>query len=121
MVQPTRQRGLVLLALFLSGLAGLMHEVVWAKLLANLTGSTAKAHAVVLAVFMGGLALGAVLFGRRSDGRERPLRVYVWLEILIGLYCIALPFLTQGAGALYESLAGATFEQGGLKLVLRRP
>lgn len=119
MVQPTRQRGLVLLALFLSGLAGLMHEVVWAKLLANLTGSTAKAHAVVLAVFMGGLALGAVLFGRGSDKRDRPLRVYVWLEVLIGLYCIALPFLTQGAGALYESLAGATFEQGGLKLVLR--
>ena len=119
MAQPTRQRGLVLLALFLSGLAGLMHEVVWAKLLANLTGSTAKAHAVVLAVFMGGLALGAVLFGRRSDSRERPLRVYVWLEVLIGVYCIALPFLTQGAGALYEGLAAATFEQPGLKLVLR--
>jgi len=119
MVQPTRQRGLVLLALFLSGLAGLMHEVVWAKLLANLTGSTAKAHAVVLAVFMGGLALGAVLFGRGSDKRDRPLRVYVWLEVLIGLYCIALPFLTQGAGALYESLAAATFEQPGLKLALR--
>jgi predicted membrane-bound spermidine synthase len=119
MAQPTRQRGLVLLALFLSGLAGLMHEVVWAKLLANLTGSTAKAHAVVLAVFMGGLALGAVLFGRRSDSRERPLRVYVWLEVLIGVYCIALPFLTKGAGALYEGLAAATFEQPGLKLVLR--
>ncbi|MBM3986883.1 MAG: tetratricopeptide repeat protein [Planctomycetes bacterium] len=119
MVQPTRQRGLVLLALFLSGLAGLMHEVVWAKLLANLTGSTAKAHAVVLAVFMGGLALGAVLFGRGSDKRDRPLRVYVWLEVLIGLYCIALPFLTQGAGALYEGLAAATFEQPGLKLALR--
>ena len=109
----------MLLALFLSGLAGLMHEVVWAKLLANLTGSTAKAHAVVLAVFMGGLAIGAVWFGRRSDKRERPLKVYVALEVLIGLYCLVLPFLTQGAGALYESLAGATFEQPGLKLVLR--
>ncbi len=109
----------MLLALFLSGLAGLMHEVVWAKLLANLTGSTAKAHAVVLAVFMGGLAIGAVWFGRRSDKRERPLKVYVALEVLIGLYCLVLPFLTKGAGALYESMAAATFEQPGLKLVLR--
>lgn len=109
----------MLLALFLSGLAGLMHEVVWAKLLANLTGSTAKAHAVVLAVFMGGLAIGAIWFGRRSDKRERPLKVYVALEVLIGLYCLVLPFLTKGAGALYESMAAATFEQPGLKLVLR--
>ncbi len=119
MTSSTRQRGLVLLALFLSGLAGLMHEVVWAKLLANLTGSTAKAHAVVLGVFMGGLALGAVLFGKRSDKRERPLMVYVVLEILIGLYCIALPWLTGIAGAMYESVAAATFEQAGLKTVLR--
>lgn len=119
MTSSTRQRGLVLLALFLSGLAGLMHEVVWAKLLANLTGSTAKAHAVVLGVFMGGLAVGAVLFGKRSDKRERPLMVYVVLEVLIGLYCIALPWLTDAAGALYENLAAATFEQPGLKTVLR--
>ncbi len=119
MTSSTRQRGLVLLALFLSGLAGLMHEVVWAKLLANLTGSTAKAHAVVLGVFMGGLALGAVLFGKRSDKRERPLMVYVVLEVLIGLYCIALPWLTGIAGALYENVAAATFEQAGLKVVLR--
>jgi alpha-tubulin suppressor-like RCC1 family protein/predicted membrane-bound spermidine synthase/tetratricopeptide (TPR) repeat protein len=109
----------VLLALFLSGLAGLMHEVVWAKLLANLTGSTAKAHAVVLSVFMGGLAIGAVLFGRRSDRRARPLLVYVVLEVAIGIYCLLLPWLTKGAGAVYEAAAAATFEQAGLKLVLR--
>jgi predicted membrane-bound spermidine synthase/tetratricopeptide (TPR) repeat protein len=119
MTSPPRPRGLVFLALFLSGLAGLMHEVVWAKLLANLTGSTAKSHAVVLSVFMGGLAIGAVIFGRRSDKRERPLMVYVWLEVLIGLYCLVLPILTKGAGSVYESLAAATFEQQNLKLVLR--
>ncbi|MCC7011166.1 MAG: fused MFS/spermidine synthase [Planctomycetes bacterium] len=119
MASPSRPRGLVLLALFLSGLAGLMHEVVWAKLLANLTGSTAKSHAVVLSVFMGGLAIGAILFGRRSDKRERPLKVYVWLELSIAAYCLVLPLLTKGAGAIYEGLAAATFEQAGLKLTLR--
>ena len=49
---------LVLAAFCLSGFAGLMHQVVWAKLLAGLIGTTAHAQAVVLAVFMGGLALG---------------------------------------------------------------
>ena len=33
--------------------AGLMHQVVWAKLLAGLIGTTAHAQAAVLAVFMG--------------------------------------------------------------------
>ena len=56
-------RGLVLAAFFLSGFAGLMHQVVWAKLLVQLLGTTAPAQATVLAVFMGGLALGAVTIG----------------------------------------------------------
>jgi spermidine synthase/tetratricopeptide (TPR) repeat protein len=119
MASVPRSRGLILLALFLSGAAGLMHEVVWAKLLASLTGSTAKSHAVVLSVFMGGLAIGAVLFGRRSDRRERPLYVYVWLEIAVGLYCLALPVITRAAGALYESLAAAAFEATAMKVPLR--
>ena len=43
-------------AFFLSGCAGLMHQVVWSKLLVNLIGATAYAQAAVLTVFMGGLA-----------------------------------------------------------------
>jgi spermidine synthase len=114
-----KHRGLVLTALFLSGVAGLMHEVVWARLLASLIGSTAISQAVVLGVFMGGLALGAVLFGRRSDRRGHPLGTYVALEIAIGVYCLALPLLTRGAGFVYEQLAGAVFESFALKLALR--
>ena len=48
----------VLAAFCLSGFAALMHQVVWAKLLVQLIGATAYAQVVVLAVFMGGLALG---------------------------------------------------------------
>ena len=60
-------------AFFLSGFAGLMHQVVWARLLLHLLGATAYAQATVLAVFMGGLAIGAVVIGRRVDARGRPL------------------------------------------------
>ncbi len=59
----------LLFAFFLSGFAGLMHQVVWAKLLVRLIGSTAVAQATVLAVFMAGLAAGALFFGRRADRR----------------------------------------------------
>ncbi len=66
--------GAIYAAFFLSGVAGLMHEVVWAKQLVQLIGATAHAQAVVLAVFMGGLALGSAGFGRWVDRHGRPLR-----------------------------------------------
>ncbi len=114
-----RGRGIVLLALFVSGMAGLMHEVVWAKYLIDLMGNTAHSNAVVLTVFMGGLAAGAVIFGRRADRWERPLIAYAWLEVLIGLYALVLPFFIGLAGATYEAAAARWFEHGTLKLVLR--
>jgi len=106
-------------AFFLSGFAGLMHQVIWAKLLVQLIGATAYAQVVVLAVFMGGLALGAVLFGRRADRSGRPLRIYVVLELLIGAYCLVLPLLLYLTSLGYVSLATHFFELGALTLLLR--
>src|SRR5690349_9710038 len=96
-----------------------MHEIVWAKLLVSLIGSTAHAQVVVLAVFMGGLALGSFFFGRRSDRREKPLATYARLEFLIAAYGLALPFLLRATGAAYESLAVHFIEQGGPLFALR--
>ncbi len=112
-------RGPLFAAIFLSGLAGLMHEIVWAKLLVSLIGSTAHAQVVVLTVFMGGLALGSYFFGRRSDRRERPLATYARLEFLIAAYGLALPFLLRATGAGYEALASRYFEHGGPLFALR--
>ena len=55
-------RGLLascLLALVLSGAAGLIYQVAWTRRLASVTSATAAAQALVLAVFMAGLSLGA--------------------------------------------------------------
>ena len=103
-------RGLVLGAFFLSGFAGLMHQVVWAKLLVQLLGSTAPAQATVLAVFMGGLALGAVAIGRRVDRVGRPLGTYVALEFAIAAYCLLLPLFVAAAGEGYVALATRFFD-----------
>ena len=98
-----------LLALFLSGAAGLVHEVAWAKLLARLIGSTAHAQALVLALFMGGLAIGAVRYGRRVSAGPEGLRLYGRLEIRIGAYGVALPALAQLAAGAHDALAPLTF------------
>jgi predicted membrane-bound spermidine synthase/tetratricopeptide (TPR) repeat protein len=117
---PTRSaRRALAAAIFLSGLAGLMHEIVWSKLLVSLIGSTAHAQVVVLTVFMGGLALGSFFFGGRSDRREKPLATYSRLEFLIAGYGLVLPFLLRAAGIGYEALATRFMEHGAELFALR--
>ena len=72
---------IVLLLFFCSGATALVYEVLWSKYLALLFGSTIQAQTVVLAVFMGGLALGNKLFGGRADRSPRPLVVYGGIEM----------------------------------------
>lgn len=45
-------RFIVFLIFFLSGMAGLIYEVVWAKHLSLFLGNTAQAHTIVLATFL---------------------------------------------------------------------
>ncbi len=86
---------------FVSGAAGLVYEVVWMQMLAVTLGGTAPAVAAVLAAFMGGLALGSALGGRLVDRLGRPLFWYAGLELFVGLYALAFPYLYRGADALY--------------------
>lgn len=81
----------VALAFIISGICGLIYEVVWAKYLALFIGNTTYAHTVVLATFMGGLAVGAYFWGKRSDITSSRLRLYGFLEVIIGLYCFFYP------------------------------
>lgn len=81
----------VMLCLFVSGMAGLLYEVVWARYLALFLGHTSYAVVVVLVAFMGGLALGNAWFGARADRARHPLAFYAWLEIGIGLCAEVFP------------------------------
>ena len=58
-----RQYSLYLI-FFFSGLGGLIYESVWTHYLKLFLGSAAYAQALVLGLFMGGLALGAWLSNR---------------------------------------------------------
>ena len=99
-------RWIISLVFFLSGVAGLIYEVVWAKQLALLFGNTAQAHTVVLATFMGGLAAGYGYFGKIADKKANPLRLYAWMEMAMGLLgALTIPLL-QWLDSAYFGLAG---------------
>lgn len=81
----------VSLLIVLSGFAGLVYQVVWAKHLTLSLGGAAAAHTAVLALFLGGLAGGNALFGPLADRTRSPLAVYALLEIGIGIWGILSP------------------------------
>ncbi|MBI5800199.1 MAG: fused MFS/spermidine synthase [Verrucomicrobia bacterium] len=91
----------VLLLFFCSGATALVYEVLWSKHLALVLGSTVQAQTVVLAVFMGGLALGNRLFGRRADAVSHPLALYGKLEIAIGFYALIFHLLHSVADKVF--------------------
>ncbi len=93
---------LVFACYFLTGSFGLCYEVVWSRYLALMIGNTAHAHTAVLATFMGGLALGAWIFGGVADRVRNGLRVYGWLEVVVGLLAISFPQVF----ALWEAVLG---------------
>ncbi|HOW65257.1 MAG TPA: fused MFS/spermidine synthase [Verrucomicrobiota bacterium] len=82
---------LILLLFFCSGATALVYEVLWAKHLSLMFGSTIQAQALVLAVFMGGLAAGNRLAGIWADRWRWPLKMYGFLEIGIALYACFFP------------------------------
>ncbi|TMA37638.1 MAG: hypothetical protein E6J79_09875 [Deltaproteobacteria bacterium] len=102
-VTPAAARGVqTLVAVFLlSGSAGLMHEVVWVRLLGLVFGATSLAVSTVLAAFMGGLALGSHGIGRRLPHIADPRRAYGLLEIGIGIAALAVPLLLDVIQPVY--------------------
>ena len=73
----------VSLCFLLSGAAGLIYQVAWGKSLGLIFGNTVYATATVLAVFMGGLALGSALLSRWAEKRDDAIALYGWIELVV--------------------------------------
>lgn len=72
-----------------SGFTGLIYESTWSQYLRLLVGHAALAQALVLAIFMGGMAAGAVLAAHLAHRRFNLLRLYAGVEGAIGLMALA--------------------------------
>ena len=90
---------------FSSGAAALMYEVVWVRSLSLVFGGTHLAVTAVLTVFMGGLALGSYVIGRRVDRVTAPLKLYGYLEIGIAVSAAVFIAAMQIYPSLYSALA----------------
>jgi predicted membrane-bound spermidine synthase len=110
---------MILLLFFCSGATALVYEVVWSKYLSLMFGSTIYAQTIVLAVFMGGLALGNLLIGKRADLLKAPLSGYGRLEVIIGLYAFCFSWLYQAVDLLFVALGSRLLDHSGWLLLLK--
>ena len=90
---------MILALAFLSGAAGLVYEVLWARHLALLFGATALAQTTVLAVFLGGLSAGGARLGRAVDRAASAARFYARLEWAVAALGLAAPLLLRFEGS----------------------
>lgn len=104
---------------FLSGSAGLIYQVLWMRSLGLFFGSDMYGVSIILAVFMGGLALGSWLGGSVAERTSRPLLFYGLAELGIGFF--ALPFagiLAELDPLLRSSYSGSPELYGAVRVLL---
>lgn len=116
---PIPYKQTVLLVFMLSGFAGLVYEVVWARQLVLVFGNTTQAISAILTGFFGGMALGSVLGGRLADRVRSPLRMYAILELLVVVGVLITPVAFGGLREVYRGAFGA-LETSPLLLALVR-
>ncbi|OGZ45461.1 MAG: hypothetical protein A3C84_00040 [Candidatus Ryanbacteria bacterium RIFCSPHIGHO2_02_FULL_48_12] len=104
---------------FISGAAGLIYEIVWTRLLVFVFGATTNSMVAVVSAFLGGLALGSLLFGKLADRTTDPkilLRLYAKLELGVALTALSSLYLLHLMTPLYATLSDGTSVTGSLLL-----
>ncbi len=94
----------LLLLFVLSGAAGLIYEVVWARQLVLVFGNTSQAVSTILTGFFGGLAIGGAVGGRVADRVARPLRLYGFLELIVVVVVVLTPLTFRLIGEVYRGI-----------------
>ena len=107
---------------FLSGASALVYQVVWERMLTLVFGLSTLSVAAVLSAFLGGMALGARIFGPIADRSPRPLRVYAFVELGIAIAGLAtfgfIPVLMGGFSALYTVIEPGWFGSNLIRFAL---
>jgi spermidine synthase len=105
---PKNGRNLFFLIFTASGFAGLLYESLWTHYLKLFLGHAAYAQTLVLAVFMGGMALGSWFSARYSKRWSNLLLGYAFVEAIVGIFAVAFhPFYVQFLDLAYTRLIPA--------------
>ncbi|MBL8618073.1 MAG: hypothetical protein JNM72_20845 [Deltaproteobacteria bacterium] len=105
---------ILFLGLVLSGLAGIINQVVWQRAVKLfLGGSETLSAMVVVIVFLGGLGLGAALAGRRVGGLKNPLLGLGLIELgLAGVNLVVTLILSLDLSASVSAAQGLASAAG---------
>ncbi len=109
----------ILMLYFLSGVSGLVLQVVWMYKLGLVFGNASYATAVTLASFFLGLALGGWYAGRKAHKFSRLLRIYGIIELMIGISAFVLLFGLEYYKTNYHIVVSALTDQTGLLLLAK--
>lgn len=84
---------------FISGVAALVYQICWQRLLFSAFGIDIESVTIVVSVFMLGLGLGAIAGGQLADWKPRQALLFFALtELGIGVFGIFSPDLIRAAG-----------------------
>ena len=94
--------------LFASGFCALIYQVAWTREFRMVFGASTMATAMVLAIFVGCLGVGSLLFGARAESRWRrsPLQAYWRLEAGIAASAALTPPLLDLVRWCYVASGG---------------
>jgi predicted membrane-bound spermidine synthase len=108
MLKQLHSRATLFLLFTVSGFAGLIYESIWSHYLKLFLGHAAYAQTLVLAIFMGGMALGSWLCSRFSGGWKNLLVNYALTEAVIGACALAFhPLFVAATGAAFDFILPA--------------
>jgi spermidine synthase len=110
--------GLIYLLFFISGISGLIYQVIWVRMFGNVFGNTIHSASLVVALFMLGLGAGSYLVGRWADRRyatqpDSMLRAYGYVELVIAAMGLAIALILPHLGALSALVSSYSREASG--------
>src|SRR5262245_11475897 len=87
-------RGILAMVFFASGVASLIFQVAWQRLLTLHYGVGPVSVTLIVSVYMFGLGIGALFGGYLVERIQKRVALYVCLEVALGLFGLAsLPYL----------------------------
>jgi spermidine synthase len=90
---------LIYLVFLLSGISGLVYQVIWVREFGQMFGNTVQSASLVTAIFTLGLGLGSYFAGPFIDRKNESdpkagLRYYAYAELLIGALALVVALVT---------------------------
>ena len=92
---------------FATGATALIFEILWTRQFVIVFGNSTYAMSVVLAAYMGGLGIGAYLFGRFVDRHRDPLWLFALIEGGIIVWALLIPVFLGALARLMPAIAAS--------------